>query len=184
MSELIPCPLEEWKDIKDFESLYQISNYGRVRRLGVHRISTRYYKKGKYYPTQIMTSSTSKRGYCCTQLFDYKGSLDNKIKGAKTFNMMNDIKTYEKQLIAKLKEAGLKITGSNPASYDKRLTEYDVEINYKDETEEGYVCLYVDDGELWVNYELFSGMSGNDPYEEFINDTLPLEIKDFKKYVG
>lgn len=113
-----------------------------------------------------------------------KGSLNNKIKSAKTFNMMNDIKTYEKQLIAKLKEAGLKITGSNPASYDKRLTEYDVEINYKDEIEEGYVCLYVDDGELWVNYELFSGISGNDPYEEFIEDTLPMEINDFKRKVG
>lgn len=26
-------PNEEWKDIKDFEGLYHISNYGRVKRL-------------------------------------------------------------------------------------------------------------------------------------------------------
>ena len=113
----------------------------------------------------------------------HQSSLDNKIKSAKTFNMMNDIKTYEKQLIAKLKDAGLKVTGSNPASYDKRLTEYDVEISYKGETEEGYVCVYVDDGELWVNYELFSGISGNDTYAEFVEETLPLEINDFKENV-
>jgi hypothetical protein len=30
-------PNEEWKDIKDFEGLYQISNYGRVKRLGYWR---------------------------------------------------------------------------------------------------------------------------------------------------
>ena len=113
----------------------------------------------------------------------HKSSLDNKIKGAKTFNMMNNIKSYEKQLIAKLKEAGLKITSSNPDSTDKRLTQYDIEINYKGETEEGFVGLYVDDGELWVNYELFSGISGNDPYEEFIDETLPMEINDFKENV-
>ena len=66
---------EEWKDIKDFEGLYQISNYGRVRRIGVYRISTRYYKKGRYYQTKIMTSSIGKHGYCCVQLFDYNGSF-------------------------------------------------------------------------------------------------------------
>lgn len=30
-------PNEEWKDIKDFENLYQVSNYGRVKRLGYWR---------------------------------------------------------------------------------------------------------------------------------------------------
>lgn len=108
--------------------------------------------------------------------------LKDKISNAKSFNMMSNIKTYEKQFIAKLKELGLTITGSNRDMVDKRLTHYDVEINDKGEREEGFVCLYVEDGELWVNYELFSGISGNDPYEEFINDTLPLEIKNFKKY--
>ena len=110
------------------------------------------------------------------------GNLKDKISNAKSFNMISNIKTYEKQFIAKLKELGLTITGSNRDMVDKRLTHYDVEINDKGEREEGFVCLYVEDGELWVNYELFSGISGNDPYEEFINDTLPLEIKNFKKY--
>lgn len=109
-----------------------------------------------------------------------RSSLKDKIGNAKTYNMMKNIKTYDKQFIAKLKELGLKITGKNPDGVDKRLTQYDVEINYKGETEEGFVGLYVEDGELWVNYELFSGMSGNDPYEEFITDTLPWEIKNFK----
>lgn len=114
----------------------------------------------------------------------HNSSLKDKIGNAKTFNMMSNIKTYEKQFIAKLKELGLTITGSNRDLVDKRLTNYDIEIEYKGETEEGFVCLYVEDGELWVNYELFSGISGNDPYEEFINDTLPWEIKNFKKEVG
>ena len=43
--------------------------------------------------------------------------------------------------------------------------------------------MYVDDGELWVNYELFSGISGNDTYAEFVEETLPLEINDFKENV-
>lgn len=32
-SELKPCPLEEWKDIKGFEGWYQVSNLGNVRRI-------------------------------------------------------------------------------------------------------------------------------------------------------
>lgn len=35
--DLQNLPNEEWKDIKDFEGLYQISNYGRVKRLGYWR---------------------------------------------------------------------------------------------------------------------------------------------------
>ena len=35
--DLRDLPNEEWKDIKNFEGLYQISNYGRVRRLGYWR---------------------------------------------------------------------------------------------------------------------------------------------------
>ena len=66
---------EIWKDIKNYENLYQDSNYGRVKRLGVYRTSARYYKKGRYYPTKIMTSSIGKHGYCCVQLFDYSGSF-------------------------------------------------------------------------------------------------------------
>lgn len=66
---------EIWKDIKNYDDLYQVSNYGRVKRLGVYRTSARYYKKGRYYPTKIMTSSIGKHGYCCVQLFDYSGSF-------------------------------------------------------------------------------------------------------------
>ena len=66
---------EIWKDIKNYEDLYQVSNYGRVKRLGVYRTSARYYKKGRYYPTKIMTSSIGKHCYCYVQLFDYSGSF-------------------------------------------------------------------------------------------------------------
>lgn len=64
---------ERWKHIKGYEMLYDISNYGRVKRIGVYRISNRYYKKGRYYPTKIMTSSIGKHGYCCVQLFNHNG---------------------------------------------------------------------------------------------------------------
>lgn len=66
---------EEWKDIPGFEHLYQVSNYGRILRIGVYRVSARYYKKGRYYPTQIMTSSIGKHGYCRVQLFGHNGSF-------------------------------------------------------------------------------------------------------------
>ena len=39
-------PNEEWRDIKDFESLYQVSNYGRVKNNNYHIMRFGYNKKG------------------------------------------------------------------------------------------------------------------------------------------
>lgn len=54
---------EEWKDIKDFENLYQVSNYGRVKSLvKISKIN------GRVYPTIIMTCHTNTKKYLEVEL--------------------------------------------------------------------------------------------------------------------
>lgn len=53
-------PNEEWKDIKDFEGLYQISNYGRVKSLKRHR---QLYSKRLLIPEIIRKNGYDKDGY-------------------------------------------------------------------------------------------------------------------------
>lgn len=64
---------EEWKDIPGFEKLYAVSNYGRVMRIGHHRISMRYNKNGKHYPTKILSCSINSQGYVNTQIRQLSG---------------------------------------------------------------------------------------------------------------
>ena len=53
-------PEEEWRDIKDFEGLYQISNYGRVKSLGRF---IKFCGKEKYIPQIIRKNGNDKNGY-------------------------------------------------------------------------------------------------------------------------
>lgn len=71
-------PNEEWKDIKDFEGLYQVSNYGRIKRLGYFRnhissnqvtsFNVNYFikehimklKKDRYFRVQLYHSSNDR----------------------------------------------------------------------------------------------------------------------------
>lgn len=53
-------PDEKWQDIKDFEGLYQISNYGRVKSLERYRKS---YNKLVYVPEIIRKNGNDKNGY-------------------------------------------------------------------------------------------------------------------------
>lgn len=46
--------MEEWKDIKEYEGLYQVSNLGKVRSLKV---------KGKTYSNKVLRQSKNKKGY-------------------------------------------------------------------------------------------------------------------------
>lgn len=57
---------EEWKDIKDFEGLYQISNYGRVKSLSrvIHASN-----RDIHYKDMIMKISKNNRGYYLIALF-------------------------------------------------------------------------------------------------------------------
>ena len=48
---------EEWKDIKDFEGLYQISNYGRVKSLEKPEI------RNQFSHTRIMKTKPNRLGY-------------------------------------------------------------------------------------------------------------------------
>lgn len=60
-------PNEEWKDIKDFEGLYQISNYGRVKSLSrtIHASD-----RDIHYKNMIMKISKNNRGYYVIALFN------------------------------------------------------------------------------------------------------------------
>ena len=58
--DLTDLPNEIWKDIKGFEGLYQISNYGRVKSLARYRIS---YSKKVYVPEIIRRNGYDKNGY-------------------------------------------------------------------------------------------------------------------------
>ena len=51
--DLTNLPNEEWKDIKGYEKLYQVSNYGRIKSL--ERTTTK---------THILKCYFTKRGYC------------------------------------------------------------------------------------------------------------------------
>ncbi len=53
-------PNEEWRNIKDFEGLYQISNYGRVKSLERYR---KLYSKLIYVPEIIRKNGYDKDGY-------------------------------------------------------------------------------------------------------------------------
>lgn len=67
---------EKWKDIPGFENLYSVSNYGRIMRIGHHRISCRYNKKGKFYSTKILRCSTNSQGYVNTQIRRLNGTFE------------------------------------------------------------------------------------------------------------
>lgn len=58
--DLKDLPNEEWRDIKDFEGLYQISNYGRVKSLARYR---KLYSKLIYVPEIIRKNGYDKNGY-------------------------------------------------------------------------------------------------------------------------
>ena len=62
-------PNEEWRDIKGFEGLYQISNYGRVKSLEKILFCKRYNISGRHYDTKILKNNKSKDGYYKIQLF-------------------------------------------------------------------------------------------------------------------
>lgn len=57
---------EIWKDVKDYEELYQISNFGNLRRKGLYRYN---FKRGKEYIKDIkMLKPLNDRGYLKVQL--------------------------------------------------------------------------------------------------------------------
>ena len=80
-----PKPLrnEEWKEIPNFSKLYYISNYGRILRIEHTRLSYRYNKSGKLYPTKILKASKNKQGYINTQI-----NLNNSFKSFKVHRLV------------------------------------------------------------------------------------------------
>ena len=60
---------EEWKDIKGYEGLYQVSNLGRVKRLPYTRINLLTPQGVSKIPEHIITSIINKSGYNTVMLY-------------------------------------------------------------------------------------------------------------------
>jgi hypothetical protein len=61
---------EIWKDVKDYEGLYQISTFGRLKSFVVDKVDGR-----------IMRSKMNKTGYLCYQLKDRRQVLAHRLVG-------------------------------------------------------------------------------------------------------
>lgn len=61
---------EIWKDIENYEGLYQVSNLGKIKSLSknVKRISSKGKSYTIYYPEKLLKQYESKKGYLITQL--------------------------------------------------------------------------------------------------------------------
>lgn len=78
--DLTNLPNEIWKDIKEFEGLYQISNYGRVKRLGYWRVHENHNQyitfTSRYYINEHILKTKSER-YLRVEL--YKSSISSSL---------------------------------------------------------------------------------------------------------
>lgn len=72
-------PYEVWKDIKDYEGLYQVSNWGRVKSL------KRMDRLGRVVPEQILKPAKDKDGYLIIRL-----SKDGKPKTFKVHRLVSE----------------------------------------------------------------------------------------------
>lgn len=71
MKSIIQENKECWRDIKGYEGLYQVSNFGRVKSLSRY-IGHRYANKKRLIPEKIMTNCNNGKGYECVYLVKYK----------------------------------------------------------------------------------------------------------------
>ena len=78
---------EIWKDIKGFEGLYQISNFGRVKSLKRKRFNYRLQKTIEIHKEIILKPFEDKKGYLCVKLQNNKNKTMFKVHRlvAKTF---------------------------------------------------------------------------------------------------
>lgn len=61
---------EIWKDIKGYEGLYQVSNYGRVKSLPkIHKTTKNYNKLGYITKEKILRQRKTQRGYFLVTLY-------------------------------------------------------------------------------------------------------------------
>ena len=62
---------ETWKDVQDYEGLYQVSDLGRIRSLG--RIANAKNGSKQTKKSRILVQGITMYGYCRVRLFDCNG---------------------------------------------------------------------------------------------------------------
>lgn len=67
------CDKEEWREIKGFDGVYFVSNYGRVK--SIDRVG----RNNHFYPGRILKPKTDKNGYKIVNLYNDFGHIDKKI---------------------------------------------------------------------------------------------------------
>ena len=92
---------EIWRDVKDYEGLYQVSNYGRVKRLSrFHNTSNSNQKNGYYSKEMIMKTCIDIYGYYKITFYSKQGSKSTQIHRvvANAFLDVNDVKSKPSEI--------------------------------------------------------------------------------------
>lgn len=78
---------ENWMDIPNSRGVYQVSNYGRIKRICHTRYSNRYRTNGRTYQTKILKCSINKQGYVNFQMYN----LDNTMTTFKVHRLVANL---------------------------------------------------------------------------------------------
>lgn len=99
--DLTPLKNEIWRDVKDYEDLYQVSNYGRVKRLSrFHNTSNSNQKNGYHSKEMIMKTCIDIYGYYKITFYSKQGSKSTQIHRvvANAFLDVNDVKSIPSEI--------------------------------------------------------------------------------------
>lgn len=120
---------EIWKDIKDFEGLYQVSNFGRIKSfIKYHGVNTRIIKQSKnsngYFKTTL--SKNKKRYYKKVHILVYEAFYNDKLKNNECVHHKDKIKdnNHHENLekMTKYNHKKFHMTGSNNLNFGKNLS--------------------------------------------------------------
>lgn len=118
-------------------------------------------------------------------LRDINDDLEDKIVNAKSFNIQRDIPKYEKELIERLEEMGIKLESTTPV--ESRNTIYNFIYKFQGSIATMSTQLSIEQGNLMVECKLFSdeedGLSNIYYYCDTFFSVIEEEKEDFERKV-